>query len=331
MKRFLILMLALTMLPFAPAAAAEYTASLSFADLTGYEWIFASGVGGWQTQMFIGEDGSFSGSYHDSEMGETGPDYPDGTIYGSFFHGAFSKMEQVSDLVWQVKVQSLELDEGQADEAIEEGIRYVTSAPVGIAAGQTFTLFAPSVVLIGLPENFLVWGGITGVTDGETILTRYALYCEEADSAFFAWEPWDTGMANPWQEITAEELAETAGVRFGVPEGAEDVSWWLMSETGLAEMQFVWANGDFCARIQSLPAFEDISGLYETWTYEEKQTVGAWEGVMRQAQEDGRTVQSLQWYDADAGRMYSVSVTADDLDGFDLTAIAEQIYLPSFS
>ncbi len=37
-------------------------------------------------------------------------------------------------------------------------------------------------------------------------------------------------------------------------------------------------------------------------------------------------VDLLTWYDYEIGIAYSVSVEADDLDGFDLEAIAEQMY-----
>ena len=39
-------------------------------------------------------------------------------------------------------------------------------------------------------------------------------------------------------------------------------------------------------------------------------------------------VELCQWYDAAPGLMYSLSVSTVDPDGLDLTAVAEQVYLP---
>ena len=55
--------------------------------------------------------------------------------------------------------------------------------------------------------------------------------------------------------------------------------------------------------------------------------VGPCAGSLSQAlQDDGVWVERCLWYDADAKRMYSLSVTAEDVDGLDLTALAEQVY-----
>ena len=44
--------------------------------------------------------------------------------------------------------------------------------------------------------------------------------------------------------------------------------------------------------------------------------------------EDGWTVDLITWYDIEIGIAYSLEVEAEDLDGFDLQAIAEQMYNP---
>ena len=50
----------------------------TYADLTGMEFYFSSGAGGWATVMTIDADGTFSGNFHDSDMGTTGEGYPYG-------------------------------------------------------------------------------------------------------------------------------------------------------------------------------------------------------------------------------------------------------------
>ena len=46
--------------------------AFSYADLADMTFIFSSGVGGWQTSLYIQADGSFNGEYFGSWMGETG-------------------------------------------------------------------------------------------------------------------------------------------------------------------------------------------------------------------------------------------------------------------
>ena len=59
----------------------------------------------------------------------------------------------------------------------------------------------------------------------------------------------ETGLANPWEETTADALARFPGVTFGVPEGAEDIEYRLLRKDALAEMQFTWYDLRYCARI----------------------------------------------------------------------------------
>ena len=92
MKRITACFLAALMMCAACACAAAEDAIM--ATLAGLEWSFSSGVGGWSTDLRILEDGSFSGEYHDSEMGETGDGYPDGTVYCCSFTGRMSTVGQ---------------------------------------------------------------------------------------------------------------------------------------------------------------------------------------------------------------------------------------------
>lgn len=50
---------------------------------------FSSGVGGWGTSLTLERDGTFSGQFHDSDMGAIGEDYPNGTVYLCHFPDGF--------------------------------------------------------------------------------------------------------------------------------------------------------------------------------------------------------------------------------------------------
>ena len=72
----------------------------------------------------------------------------------------------------------------------------------------------------------------------------------------------------------------------------------------------------------------DISGLYYVWENEEAIAVGPCSGVIGQAQDGETWAELCLWYDITPGLMYSLSVFTPDPDGLDLTAVAEQVYLP---
>ena len=70
--------------------------------------------------------------------------------------------------------------------------------------------------------------------------------------------------------------------------------------------------------------------MYFTWQYQEDVTVGGCTGTLAQVQsETGDWVQRCLWYDSATGVSYSLTVVAPDVDGLDLIALAEQIFLPT--
>ena len=69
-------------------------------------FFFSSGAGGWATELFIAEDGSFEGHFHDGDLGVTGPGYSHGTMYYCDFTGHFGEPEYVDD--YTVKAELLE-------------------------------------------------------------------------------------------------------------------------------------------------------------------------------------------------------------------------------
>ena len=77
---------------------------LTFADLAALQFEFCSGAGGWSTDFTIEKDGSFSGVYHDSDMGDTGDGYPNGTMYYCNFSGHFTNLTKVDDDTYEMSL-----------------------------------------------------------------------------------------------------------------------------------------------------------------------------------------------------------------------------------
>ena len=323
MKKIILMVICLVLALSAAAAAEENILD----TMSGLEWTFSSGAGGWSTEMRIETDGAFAGSFHDSEMGESADDYPDGTVYFCSFFGRMSVAEQVNENTWKIHVEKLEKNQGR--EEIADGIRFVPADVYGISEGDEMLLYRPGTPVSVLTEEMQLWAHVIDQETPPLELENWFLSSEKNDSGFVGYEA--APLANPWEDMTAEQLATETGLSFGVPEGAENVIYRYLRSDETAEMQFSWEGGEFCARIRPMVledwSFYDISGMYYEWKTEEPVNVGPCTGSLSQAmQDDGVWVERCLWYDADAKRMYSLSVTAEDVDGLDLTALAEQVY-----
>ncbi|WP_026525079.1 hypothetical protein [Butyrivibrio sp. MB2005] len=149
------------------------------------------------------------------------------------------------------------------------------------------------------------------------------------------------GMANPWVEITEGEAQGCCDRLFKAPDGAQDQVWMKCEELGnpdkgigpLIQLGFSLDGMNFTARAQQGAAEDaDIAGNYVEWTVgPDEATMANWGGgnmvgkTYRSVNDTGY-VDMITWYDMEIGIAYSLSVAAADLDGFDIQAVAEQMY-----
>ena len=146
------------------------------------DMIFSSGAGGWSTTLTLSQDGSFTGAFSDSEMGERDEnEYPNGTVYVCNFSGQFKDIKKVNDYTYSMTLDSVKVAED--DEKIEDGIRYKAGEPSGMDSGKEIYFYTPDAPVSELPEAFLSWGQES--TDGSATLDCYAIYNKSADSGFF--------------------------------------------------------------------------------------------------------------------------------------------------
>ncbi len=137
-----------------------------------------------------------------------------------------------------------------------------------------------------------------------------------------------TQIANPIQKSNAEEILQKIGVEFGLPEGAEDISYSIISGQ-TAQMDFVWNGANCCARIEPSIALElqDISGFYYDWKNESVCKVSYNEAQVKwTADENGDSLGICIWWDAVPGLMYSVSMKANANEE-NLSTLANAIYI----
>ena len=325
MKKGLALILALALLVVAAACTAEAPASV-FETLSELEWTFTSGAGAWSTDLQLQADGSFTGQFHDSEMGESADAYPDGTIYFCSFSGRMSLVEQTGENAWKIRVDELKKED--EEEIIADGIRYVPAEPYGLSEGDTMILYGPGTAVSILSEDMQLFAHILDQETPPTELENWFLSSEANESGFVGIPM--LYMPNPWEDMTADQLAAASGQQFTVPQGAENAVWRYLRSDNLAELQFSWNGAEYCVRIQPLALEDgelmDISGMYFEWESEEDVKIQNCYGTIAKASDgSGGYVERCLWYDAAKKLQYSLTVCASDLNGLDLAALAEQI------
>ena len=121
------------------------------------EFLFTSGAGAWSTQLSLNRDGSFTGVFHDSEMGDRTEEYPNGSVYICNFSGVFTDIRQVSEYAYAMNLTDLQTEHQEGEEWIEDEIRYIASGPYGLEESTEFVLYLPDAPLDQMSEVFLFW------------------------------------------------------------------------------------------------------------------------------------------------------------------------------
>ncbi len=144
-------------------------------------------------------------------------------------------------------------------------------------------------------------------------------------------------VANPWKAITEDEAIAKIPRLFKAPDDAEDVKWSVMeseeTKEPMVQLDFERDDTDFTARAQVGGKEEDISGMYYEWTAKEDVTLSNWGDGNMPAKlyvySDNGAVENMliTWFDVEVGINYSLGATGKDLDGLDLSAVADQMYI----
>ena len=138
-------------------------------------------------------------------------------------------------------------------------------------------------------------------------------------------------IANPWTQSDRQGVADATGFEMTPPEGAENVAYSYMDAGSLAQMTYELNSDKWTYRIQEADKLTDISGMYYTWDAEEKGEVSGREAIYYSyggLDNAGDDIQVVNWYDAVTGVTYSLSAVGSDLNGMDIQAHAESLYVP---
>lgn len=154
----------------------------SYEDLADVEFLFSSGAGAWCTTLQVEADGSFSGAYHDSDMGDAGEGYPNGTCYISVFSGNFGELEKVNEYTYTTRIEKIQLERNPGEEEILDEIKYIYSEPYGVEDAEEIFFYLKGAPVDELPEGYLSWVEYT--YDIGVELPFYGLYNVAAEEGF---------------------------------------------------------------------------------------------------------------------------------------------------
>ena len=169
-----------------PASVPEATdgdAVLTWEDIP-QNFVFTSGAGAWQTSLDLQPDGSFSGAYSDSNMGESSDANPHGTVYYCNFNGQFTQPQPVTEYCYSVELTEFSAEDSENAEYIDNGIRYVRSEPYGFNDSQCFYLYLPGTPVVDLPEDCLYWLNLLQQVESEIPSGMYVIY-NQVETAVF--------------------------------------------------------------------------------------------------------------------------------------------------
>jgi len=143
---------------------------------------FSSGAGAWGTDLYLEDDGTFHGTYHDSDAGSTGEGYPNGTVYISVYSGKFAPPTAVNEFSYSTTIEYLNI-EREDEEYIEDGVRYIVTEPYGIAGANEIIFY-----MFGTPNSMMAQGFLDWVQPGdlhpEGELLCYGLYNVSEEDGF---------------------------------------------------------------------------------------------------------------------------------------------------
>lgn len=196
-------------------------ADFSFSDLQYTEFHFNSGAGAWGTVLLIHPDGSFTGTFQDTDMGSgEDPEYPNGCVSYSDFSGKFAQPVWLDEHSCTLKILDIQYAQEPGTSEIKDGILYSYDTAYGLTETEGLVLYLPGTPLPELPEDYMPWAGLYGHEGTE--FPHYGLY-------------------NPGHKTGFYSLNVLDKVRFSVQhaeEVAAEVDTWLEEAYTQADMNY---------------------------------------------------------------------------------------------
>lgn len=226
------------------------TGDLFWKDADGIIFVFTSGVGGWETSLKVNEDGSFTGEFYDMNMGETGEDHENGTVYECYFTGRFGVPAVRDEFTLLTEVE--ELDFEQKESYIEDKILYIPTWPYGIGKGDEVVIYLPGSKTADFSEEFMSWAYLAlppGASETGEILLKVGAddfcffpdhYAMGDSDEFYSGEEWDSTRLKAMKKAYEDQkMPEEESIPY-VPE--EEIPAEPYESVTLANLQGSWVN-----------------------------------------------------------------------------------------
>ena len=164
----------------------EQSQDLTFADLSKLQFEFASGAGGWSEGFTIEKDGSLQGNYHDSDMGDIGEGYPNGTFYCSSYTGQFTELHKINEYTYEMKLANISYKDPVGTDEICDEMHYIYTDSYCLGGNDTFQIYLPGTPISELSEDVYSW--IFLANENETELTMTIIVDEENGYGIYSYE-----------------------------------------------------------------------------------------------------------------------------------------------
>lgn len=146
--------------------------------------LYASGAGAWGDYITLNADGSYIRNFHDVNMGQIGKENPNGTVYLDNETGKFDLLK-LDDYTYILTVKESTHEYGYSQEWIEDGVKYVSTAPEHSDVGNVYILAFPGTPVGTIPTSVMEWDL---EYSRETFLPYHVLYPYGGGIGYFAYE-----------------------------------------------------------------------------------------------------------------------------------------------
>lgn len=167
---------------------------------------FSGGAGGWQTVLTLQRDGTFTGTFRDTDMGGIGEEHPNGTVYLCGFEGRFGNFQKLDETTHSLMLEDLVVLT-QDGEWIEDGILHIPASPYGLEDGTDFLLYGPETPWETLSDSALMGWPLSG--EPTFTLDCWGLCNTAQQQTFYDWSYWFPEGEPEHPEETAEQTETT--------------------------------------------------------------------------------------------------------------------------
>ena len=149
---------------------------LTFEDLSIRQFYFSSGAGAWGEEFTMERDGYFTGKFHDSNMGENGEEYPNGTVYSCVYSGHFTDIAKAGEYIYEVKLKDISYKKEPGEEEILDGVKNVYTESYFMNVNDTFRIYLPGMPIDEMSDELYWW--VKDYNQSESELTMIILVNE---------------------------------------------------------------------------------------------------------------------------------------------------------